>query len=369
MKKTIRAIGPGRRLWLIGGFLLLCTLIGQGQSAPAVQAAVPDTLVHRALPASASPTREYWTPERMHNANPVRMTPGNRGTGAVSHRASDDLEGEDFGDVANQGPGYWSLDRMQRAQPVNTLVNRARDRARASRTRINAAAMNVPAGLYSSSPYAALGKVFFTDPQSGTDYVCSGTAVNSANRSVVDTAGHCIIEGGSGNNFYRNWMFCPQRMQGNCPKGEWFARDFYTSQQWANNGTLARDIGYVVVERHGGQALGDVVPSISLATDLPRNQQYRALGYPAASPFDGEHMYGCDSATTSTDSSQGSPNTVGISCDMTGGSSGGGWLIKRDNTWYLNGHVDYGYDDMPNVLFSPYYDSFVRGIFNRAQNA
>ena len=50
--------------------------------------------------------------------------------------------------------------------------------------------------------------------------------------------------------------------------------------------------------------------------------------------------------------------TVKISCDMTRGSSGGGWLYGYDGNWgYLNG-VNSRIDRIvaPTIMLSPYFD-------------
>ena len=47
--------------------------------------------------------------------------------------------------------------------------------------------------------------MFFT--LGGNDYVCSGTALLSGNKSVVWTAGHCVNEGPG--EFATNWEFVP----------------------------------------------------------------------------------------------------------------------------------------------------------------
>ena len=67
----------------------------------------------------------------------------------------------------------------------------------------------------------AHGKVFFTD--SGVNYVCSGTALTSGNKSVVWTAGHCVNEGPGA--YYTNWAFVPAYKDGARPYGTWAARD------------------------------------------------------------------------------------------------------------------------------------------------
>ena len=46
---------------------------------------------------------------------------------------------------------------------------------------------------------------------------------------------------------------------------------------------------------------------------------------------------------------------MGIDCDMTGGSSGGGW-IAGGGVASVN---SYGYSTLPNVMFGPYQGSVV----------
>ena len=55
---------------------------------------------------------------------------------------------------------------------------------------------------------------------------------------------------------------------------------------------------------------------------------------------------------------------------MTGGSSGGPWLISIAGTFgYVNGHNDFKYTNDPNHMYSPYYDYDWYVVFNAAQNS
>ena len=71
--------------------------------------------------------------------------------------------------------------------------------------------------------------MFFTDD--GLNYVCSGTAVLSGNKSMVWTAGHCVHDGAS--NFHTNWSFVPAYADGSRPYGTWTARTLLTTSGWA----------------------------------------------------------------------------------------------------------------------------------------
>ncbi|GCE46046.1 hypothetical protein EI42_01241 [Thermosporothrix hazakensis] len=258
---------------------------------------------------------------------------------------------------------YWTPARMKAAKPIQTLIigNEKNQKKQDGVMRPFAAA--VPVSSYSQFPYSTIGKIFFTDSRTGEDYQCSGTSTQSQNGSVVDTAGHCVVEGGSAGNWYTNWIFCPQYRDGSCPKGQWSQRTAYTSSDWYYNGSFGSDLADVVVNTNGS-TLNATVGAVRFAYNLSQNQQFLSLGYPAAPPFNGQRMYSCSSGVVSQDPQYGG---IGISCNMTGGCSGGGWLIRQGNTWAVNGHNDYGRGD--GIMYSPYYGDDAYEIFNAAQTA
>jgi hypothetical protein len=92
-----------------------------------------------------------------------------------------------------------------------------------------------------------------------------------------------------------------------------------------------------------------------------RSQHYLSHGYPAAPPFNGERHWICDSTLATSDNSA-SPATMGIGCDMTGGSSGGGWIVGS-NLYSVN---SYGYSNQPNVMYGPYIDSVAQSLYTAA---
>jgi hypothetical protein len=53
---------------------------------------------------------------------------------------------------------------------------------------------------------------------------------------------------------------------------------------------------------------------------------------------------------------------MGIGCDMTGGSSGGGWIVGND----LYSENSYGYGNQPNVMYGPYLDDTAQAVYNAA---
>jgi hypothetical protein len=175
----------------------------------------------------------------------------------------------------------------------------------------------------------------------------------------VWTAGHCVHDGAS--NFHTNWAFVPAYADGSRPYGTWTARALLTTSGWANSGDFSYDNGAAVVNLNGGRALTDVVGGRSPSFNYARNQTYAAHGYPAGSPFNGQRLYVCTSPLRYDDTSA-NPPTMGIDCDMTGGSSGGGW-IAGGGVASVN---SYGYTTLRNVMFGPYQGSVSQSLYTQA---
>lgn len=108
--------------------------------------------------------------------------------------------------------------------------------------------------------------MFFT--LDGTDYVCSGNAVQADNKSTVSTAGHCVNEGPG--SYATNFVFVPAYHDGVAPYGKWAATSLTTSEQWRTEGDFNYDIGFAVVGQVDGQSLTDVVGSQSVSFNQPR---------------------------------------------------------------------------------------------------
>ena len=211
------------------------------------------------------------------------------------------------------------------------------------------------------------GKVFFTVPAgpSAGDYVCSGTALNSKNRSVVWTAGHCVYDVGSGADaFATNWNFVPGYSEAGAPYGEWPAKRLATTRGWKTSGNLRYDIGAAVVAKNAqGQRLGEVVGGRGIGFDQPRDLRFAAYGYPALDnpiEFTGDREWRCISESAGADAPVGSgPATMAIDCDMTGGASGGGWISGTT----LITVTSYGYAIEPNHLYGPYLSTTAKSLY------
>jgi len=250
---------------------------------------------------------------------------------------------------------YWTADRMRNARPVQRAKPGQAPGTGAAKT---GTALEVPA------PYTGLtrtnGKVFFTD--GGVNYVCSGTALQSTNGSAVWTAGHCVNDGPG--DFFTNWAFVPAYRDGQRPYGTWAARRLQTTTRWQNAGDFSYDLGAATVSTSGsGATLTATVGGRGIVFNSPRDQRYDAFGYPAAGKFNGQRLWHCDSPLYMSDT-RSDPQTMGIQCNMTGGSSGGAWLTAAGAVASVN---SYGYQSLKNVMFGPYQGTVAQSLFGTAQ--
>ncbi len=256
---------------------------------------------------------------------------------------------------------YWTPARMRAAQPADRVLapSGAKVKAKPPKTQAAWSSFEVTTP-YTDQPTSTHGKVFFT--LGGVDYVCSGTALLSANKSVVWTAGHCVNEGPGA--YATRWAFVPGYKDGAAPFGVFASRALMTTSAWGSGGDFGHDEGAAVVGTANGKALTDAVGGRGITFNYSRSQQFQSHGYPAAPPFNGERHWVCDSAPAASDSSA-SPATMGIGCDMTGGSSGGGWIVGS-TLYSVN---SYGYANQPNVMYGPYMDSTAQSLYTAAAAA
>jgi hypothetical protein len=273
----------------------------------------------------------------------------------AAHAADARVETKRVSQSKSSVTSYWTAERMQQAKPAAQRFGEAPGQARKQGSLPwTSEEITTP---YTQAPTSTHGKAFFT--LGGNDYVCSGTALLSGNKSVVWTAGHCVNEGPGA--FATNWQFVPAYKDGSAPLGVYVAENLFTPTAWRNAGDFSYDLGAAVVGPAGGTALTDRVGGRGIAFNTSRSQTYQSYGYPAAPPFSGERLWRCTSALQTSDTSA-NPDTLGIGCDMTGGSSGGGWIVGS-NVVSVN---SYGYNNQPDVMYGPYQGSVAQSLYTAA---
>jgi hypothetical protein len=223
------------------------------------------------------------------------------------------------------------------------------------------------------------GKVLFV--LGFTYYVCSGTVVDdggAAGTSLVLTAGHCVFDEAT-NTWATNWMFIPDFAAGGdlltcigTVHGCWTAEAYATTLAWTN-GDLSGDYAFAVM-RLGGHTgnveLDNAVGSQSIAFNQPHPTEVYAFGYPHASPYDGNDLVYC--AGTDAPDTWGGSADYGLRCDMTGGSSGGGWYTDFDETTgigTLTSVNSFRYLRGPGSknMYGPYFDDLTERTYEAAK--
>ncbi len=303
-------------------------------------------LLLAAVPATASATP--WT-----------------GTGAVSARAA---------------LRFWTPARMRRARPLEASPPRGGGLARDSAARsadsegrgpdvvAEARAEFAPVADPTAPGFRQNGVIFIVLPGGFGLGRCSGTSVNAPNRSVVFTAGHCVNEGDPRHWFNHDWVFVPGYHDGVRPFGAFVAKWLGSTPHWVDGGSENADVGAAVVSRNErGQLLGEAVGGDGIAWNLPPSQVFDVHGYPVEAPFDGATQRIC-AGTPFLGHDLASflwpgPLNLALSCDVTGGASGGGWTIHGD---VLNSVTNYGYGDDRTTDFGPYFGGAVKDLYEQA---
>ena len=212
---------------------------------------------------------------------------------------------------------------------------------------------------YLTYPASTVGKLFFTND--GGNYVCSASVIYT---NTLDTAGHCVANTDGTHQWDSSALFCPSYNAGvNGAVGCWAANFFVAWNQWINDGSFEWDFGGINTVTCGSvwcTSIANRTGYLGVAWGQSEDQNFSAFGYPQASPFDGNYLVSCLSEfgyETSSGNNDGGPNSIAIGCDMTGGSSGGPWIIGWGGGNWVNGHNDWKWNSLPNAMNSPYVDT------------
>ncbi|MEP6563451.1 MAG: hypothetical protein ABJD68_20515, partial [Nakamurella sp.] len=296
--------------------------------------------------------KKHWTPARMASAKPRDIAVADGNVFAAETAA------------APSGPSGPQVD----VPPTTGTLS-------SNPLPLNATGAGRP---YTDLPDRLNGKVFFSDGVD--DYVCSGTVVASNSADMVDTAGHCVSDGAG--NFYQDWVFVPAFSSGapgcttqiGClPYGVWSVSRLTTTAQWLYSRNLKEDYGYAVMDTLNGEHIADYLGGQGSRFNASRNQTWTDVGYPEEPPFNGSDQEQCVSGRQTNDNPIALPGelTIGITCNMTGGASGGGWLISISNSsglGYVNSHNSYRYVSGPradaNAIYGPYYGDDAYALFS-----
>ncbi|MBS1886216.1 MAG: hypothetical protein JSU06_03420 [Actinobacteria bacterium] len=255
---------------------------------------------------------------------------------------------------------FWTPQRMAAARPLELTVGRD-GRAEVQlgpRPRVARASYSVVESP-EVPPYAWNGRLYVV--RGGKEGFCSATAIESASRRLVLTAGHCVNsgprEGGRRPAIWSTYLeFVPGLNLGTAPYGAFVLSGKPRAlPQWTEEGNPNFDLGAFLTEPNAeGAALADAVGGgARIVTGLPRAQRYETFGYPGGGD---EQMRTCVSGYAGRDpvtAGLPGPGTMAVRCNWAPGASGGGWLI--DGGHEIDGLNSYITETGKPRTFGPYF--------------
>ncbi|MFI5925850.1 trypsin-like serine peptidase [Micromonospora sp. NPDC051543] len=258
----------------------------------------------------------------------------------------------------------------------------------------------------SNAVVQTVGRLFFTSR--GEDSSCTATVVDSANRSTVVTAGHCVHSTdllGENGEWATQVMFVPGYSAGRAPYGRFVGRVAVVDSAWTRNDGQdptfdSYDQAFVVLNKNErGRRVQDAVGAAqSVGFDVPGAQRVVQFGYPrsASDPareglaeYTGRRLAYCAGRAWEHPGTADWPTPKGqwgAACVMGGGSSGGPRMAGFDplsglgsvvgvNTWadYFDATHEVCESDNETCtrhLIGPQFTSAItRPLYDRAQRA
>ena len=290
---------------------------------------------------------------------------------------------------------FWTPERMKSAKWLDVIYDPV---AKAGKlvTRIQFQPSNTSSSSWNGTSSNAndemarvTGRVYFAFGKSA--YICSGSVIRDNDRagySTVLTAAHCVYDQ-KRQIFASQWMFipdfdvnptytCADTFLGCWNKAAIVTRSEFTSSRKLTNAALQHDWAFVVVGGGGKTGTSLQLDSavnlttgqtgLNLAASAQANgTTVTAIGYPAASPYNGKDLTYCqgpvgrDANTSNT--------TYKLSCLMTGGSSGGPWVLNGGQGFNASATSlnSYGYTGDTN-MYGPIFGSDTLATFSLAQS-
>ncbi|SDW62608.1 trypsin-like serine peptidase [Thiocapsa roseopersicina] len=305
---------------------------GRGDPAPG-----PVSMPPEQQKTQAGDVHEYWTPERMQNAQP-RPLPGAVVSEEQLSRPAQEADIPAGSPILVPGwsPGSGEPPPLQ---GDGELLNMDLETQDILLQTYGAAPTNpkdgpygpfqrwTMQGRYDTWPRSIHGKLFFSIGSS--NYVCSASVIGS---NVIATAGHCISTGDGA--WATNFRFCPGYSQSGPMSGTgcWGVRGGATSEAYFLSADVDYDFACLVTNPTGDQFNGPIGARTGwagTAYNFSSSQPVVQFGYPQGAPFDGKTIQQVASTEWyEVDMGSGGQKSKYIGSDLTGGSSGGGWFLS-----------------------------------------
>jgi hypothetical protein len=281
---------------------------------------------------------------------------------------------------------HWTKERIKAARPREFVRLPGGDFEPAAKPAPvpNAAPANTRGSLWPDGKgqlYRIVGRVLFS--MDGGDWICSGVAATDplADISVVTTAGHCAFDQ-KNHTFATNWMFFPEfdtTPSYDCSAavyGCWTADRLVVHSGFANQAGFTStatlyDWAFAVTGNGGknGTQLDSLGTFPIAFRSYSSGTSTTATGYPAGGKYaPGQELVYCSGGLAFD--FWNANRTYRLSCDMTGGSSGGPWLTSFDasgNSGTLSSLNSYTYSGGTS-MYGPKFNAYTQATWAVATN-
>lgn len=294
---------------------------------------------------------DFWTPERISQAEPRDLYLDHRGLPYTKNKKGDFV------------PYGKNKEKYQPMRPGNG--NGGGGGGGGGGKPSSGPDVGNAAWSFGGAVQTAAGRLLYQMPNNGgwSSYVCSGTVVTdgTTGRSIIITAAHCVYDDAD-NAFARNVLFIPNQndttgsaTDSNCsndPMGCWTTSFGVVEQNWTNKtfpNNIPWDYAYYVVNdsgSHSGNGSGGAMDMVTGHLQIDFTVQNHDLANDDASAADFTHglgysysddpnfMYCADNLTEKADYTLPGSNVAANwwipVCDLSGGSSGGPWAQPMD---------------------------------------
>ena len=283
----------------------------------------------------------YWTPERLLSAKPMAVHPEVGADGLpIANKVP--THAAPFVSVAGASPSVHIGSNASKvlvpkgfkleSEPESGVTPEATSSFGAFFTTLRV----FPDAATTTYPYRTVGQLFFTDPRTGGNFVCSASVLRLR---VLVMAGHCVAHGSptpSDRYFYSKFLFVPSEKSGSAPNGVWTWSFVTTTNDWFNDGSVPnqQDVGMLVMvdQRLGGGGpfkIGQITgflgyrycTSTNCSNPPLAHNNLTMIGYPC-------NLDNCArmEQTNAQNFAFGGSNTWIYGSVMRGGSSGGPWI-------------------------------------------
>jgi hypothetical protein len=341
--RSTRWAGGATALVVLGGMLVHGTAQA-ATTADAVPGKASAAVVHQ----SAAPEQDvlsHWTAERMRTAKPADVPKEQHGAEPQSHVLP-----------AKSAPG--STNPAGGKQGAATL-------AALSQSQVWTAHGQMPA--------TTVGKLYFDEPDGG--HQCTASVINSANRSMIWTAGHCVTDGAK--HWYSNFVFVPDYAGSGEPLGRWTWKSVSAPNGYFDGKDSDYDLAAITLWPRNGVNVANVTGWQGYKFGSGYDWNVYEFGYPfdthpARTGITGQQLRYCTGTTWRPGIWPFQPSQEAIHCDQGHGASGGPWLddLQLARGWgYLVGNVSYHPDDNSDEERSPHFGDAAINVYNAQQAA